>query len=258
MNNFLGFQKLAMFINKKQGGSKDCSRIKIGSKEAELYKILYLGESKNTNETINILFPNDKEGKSKYYKISSRLTDKLVNKMLGLEVYNLKKSNLSKAYSRCYKRLIAIQILKGSGFTQLAIWLGKKTLTQSEFYEFNNISFEICKRLKLYYSQIAGDQKKFIIYKEKEDLFFDLLRIEKTIEDAHSIIILTIIKGKKIVPGDLEDAIAKIRSYSGSINTIRSYRSKYYYYYYSFAYIISLIKNSRKQSILVKKAYIFY
>lgn len=96
-----------------------------------------------------------------YRKFKSRFKKRLLNTIFFLNIKQPQFTETNRAYLNCLKEIYATKILFNRGVVSAAIDLAHKTLRQCMFFEFTELSLDLCKMLQTLYATRCPDSKKF-------------------------------------------------------------------------------------------------
>lgn len=134
--------------------------IEPGSKMERLFEALCDGSVK-TDDEAKALFADKKGETTHVANLKSDLKDRLVNTFFLLDFKDNNYSERQKAYYDCQKRWSVIMVLLTRNAKVAGIDLAERLLRHTIRFEFTELTLDISRVLRLQYSTVDGDLKKF-------------------------------------------------------------------------------------------------
>lgn len=153
------------------------------SKLQQLYDGIHDGDFSSDAEAQVALYKNDKRGNLSYKKLKSRLQDRLINTVFFIDVNQPSYNEIQRAYYTCYKDWAAVKILLGKGARMTAIPISEGIMKKAEKFEFSELALDIARSLRLHYSYMDVNKRKYnrynvIVKKYEKILMAELLTEE--------------------------------------------------------------------------------
>lgn len=155
--------------------------IEQGSKMERLYEALVDGRIKTDDDAKS--FFSDGKGDGAYIaNLKSDLKDRLVNTFFLLDFKDNNYSGRQKAYYDCQKRWAVIMVLLTRNAKISGIDLAERLLRHTIRFEFTELTLDILRVLRLQYSVIEGDIKKYEQICEQYDWYEKVWLMESKAE----------------------------------------------------------------------------
>lgn len=165
------------------------------TKISEFYDAVKHGQVTNDQQALELLY--DSEDKvDNYRKLKSRLKTRLINTLFFIGLDQPQFTDIQRAYYYCYKNWAAIRIMFGRSAKESAISLSQKTIRQAIRFEFTEIIINLSRVLRLYYSTVERDKKKFNYYNELLDKNLYNLKAELESEKYYSDLLIDFVTSK--------------------------------------------------------------
>ncbi len=166
-------------------------------------RIEIIGNNVNSDTKINLFFQYVKAGKIKtdedaiahlygkdgniknYNKLKARLKEKLINATFFLETNLSDYTDIQRAYYRCHKNWASSRILFGRSAKESGVILAEKTIKQSIKFEFTEIIVNLSRMLRLHFSTVEGNKKKFNKYNSILNKYLPVLQAEIKAEEYY-------------------------------------------------------------------------
>lgn len=146
-----------------------------------LSELIINGEISSSEDAINLLY-NDKKFPRVYLSNAKKqLEERVINTFLSLK--NPGKTEIQQVYFETYRKFAAFKVLRGQGKREASTSLAKKIIKDSIKYQFTEISLSLAKELKLYYSLISQNKKKFEYYKSLAITYGKIYQEETIVEE---------------------------------------------------------------------------
>ena len=107
----------------------------------------------------------------------SRLKKSLVGRIVDKVLFLPGNSAYQSAYNDCWRRMCAVQILRGMGQRKAVNWLAKRTLQKAMKYDLTEVVCNLAQALELHESLI-GDQREYEKYQALTDQYRDIQSAE--------------------------------------------------------------------------------
>lgn len=154
------------------------------SKHTFLFKKITSGEITNDEEAAQLLF-NKKANSEIYRRFKSDFKEKLLNHLFFLDNQHHSLHSYQRAVLMVQKRWGAITILYQRGHILAATQLAERLLPMAIQYELTEAVVSILTQLKTFYGTQSGDLKKYQLYKELHQQYFELLCLEMQAKDMY-------------------------------------------------------------------------
>lgn len=172
-------------------------------KESNVEKLyeLIASDEYSSEQTLMEYFYSDLTNQNIYYnRLKRKLKDRLLNTLFFIDVNQPNFSDIQKAYYSCYKETIAIKILLGRGARTSAIKMAEKSIKKSIRFEFNDITTELAKTLRLHYSTIEGNKKKYKYFKNIFKKYNNIYQAELLAEEYYGDIAINYVNSQSTKP----------------------------------------------------------
>ena len=194
----------------------------------EFYEKLTDGTIKNDQDASQYFYGATTSHRN-YKELKKRLTERLLNTTLFIDVQQAKYDEAGKAYYNCWKDYAIAKILLGKGAHVNAYALMKKILKQSIRYEFTELNLDITRLLRLYYGTRAFNLREFEHYHELFTYYEEIYRAESLADGLYGKLLAEFF-GKS----EGEELVKKARAYhellAPLVKKMDSYRLHLYYY----------------------------
>ncbi len=167
-----------------------------GSKMEVLFEAI-LDKKVQTDEDAKALFGNAQEAETgKLASLKNKLKERLVDSVFLLDFKDANFSSRQKAFFECYKRWSAAMTLLIRNAKLTGIDLLERLMRHTIHFEFTELTLDILRVLKLQYSTVDGDVKKYeatkLQYKEYETIW----RMESKAEEYYSELMIQFMNSK--------------------------------------------------------------
>jgi len=139
-----------------------------------------------SNEDVRRLFPEFAADSNKLYTIKSKLKDRLLDLVFLLDFKEAGYTDRQQAFHECSKRMASAQMLIGRGARIVAIGLLEQLLRQTRRFEFTELSSDVLRTLRLHYSMMEGDIKKFESAEAELTALEEVWRLERKVESMYA------------------------------------------------------------------------
>lgn len=223
------------------------------SRTQQLYEIL-TSQTTDLDESLTAkeLFPDSKKPQQSYTRLKYRLFNRLINTLFFIDIDKPSFTDVQRAYYQCYKDFAAFKILIGRGGRNAAIKLGEKILKRAIEFEFTDLSVNVLRALRVQYSSLEGNSKKF--KEANQNLKKQKARLEKEdlAEDFYTNLALHFINSRAAKP----ELAQLAKSYSDELRVLKSNAETQRFYFMSH-YVHSIryqIENDYEKTIGVCKS----
>ncbi|MBK8555620.1 MAG: hypothetical protein IPL65_07550 [Lewinellaceae bacterium] len=160
-----------------------------GSKMELLFEAIATGDVTNDDEAKILLYGHGEEAGG-YSNLKYKLKERLLDSVFLLDYKESNYTTRQKAFLDCYKRWAAAMILlirneKLNGIDQL-----EKLLRHTLRFEFTELTLDILRVLRLQYSTVEGDMKKYEQAKAQYRKFETIWIMENKAEEYYSDIMI--------------------------------------------------------------------
>ena len=157
-----------------------------GSKMEVLFEAI-LDKNVQTDEEANALFGNGQTADAgKLVSLKNKLKERLVDSVFLLDFKDANFSSRQKAFFECYKRWSAAMTLLIRNAKLTGIDLLERLMRHTMHFEFTELTLDILRVLKLQYSTIDGDVKKYEATKAQYRHYEAIWRMESKAEEYYS------------------------------------------------------------------------
>ncbi len=140
-----------------------------------LYQDLLITRTNDAERLKQKIFPNKEHGGKYLNHLKHRLTNRLLDFLLLID---LGKTKVQRGHNHCYKRYAIAKTLMALGFKNIGVKLAEKTLSQAAKFEFIEVCFSLANELMIYYGAIIGDRKLFHKYRKLATKYLEVLHAE--------------------------------------------------------------------------------
>lgn len=159
--------------------------IEPGSKMERLYEAIAQGQAKS-DEDAKMLFSDGKGDGAYISNLKSDLKERLINTFFLLDFKESNYSGRQKAFYECQKRWAAIMVLLTRNAKISGIDLAERLLRHTIRFEFTELTLDILRVLRLQYSTVDGDLKKYEQVCEQYDWYEKVWLMESRAERYYS------------------------------------------------------------------------
>jgi hypothetical protein len=160
-----------------------------------------------------------------YKELKKRLTKRLQNTALFIDIQQARYDELGKAFYTCWKEFAIAKTLNAKGATLNANTLLEKILKQSIRYEFIELILNTCRLLRINYGTVRFDKKKFYYYNELFNKYTKIYQADTLAEEYYATMLVEFHWAKKRDNAGLrEQAQVYIDELSGLVEQYDSYR----------------------------------
>ena len=194
------------------------------SKTQELYDLLVKSEIKNDREGEEYFYPGLPNQSLYFNRLKRKLKSRLYNTLFFIDVNRPNFSDLQRAYYTCYKDATAVKILIGRLARKPAITLAEKTIKKAITFDFTDITLELGRTLRLHYSSIEGNKKKYIYFNNIVNNYSKIYLAELKAEEYYSNITSNFTGSQSTKPELLDSVIAYCSELREIIKEHNSYK----------------------------------
>ncbi|MEZ4990408.1 MAG: hypothetical protein R2824_08345 [Saprospiraceae bacterium] len=215
----------------------------------ELYQLLSSGEIKCDRDGEEYFFKGNSQQEVYFNRLKRRLKRRLINTLFFIDVNQPSFTNLQKAYYTCYRDATAVKILMGRVARKPAITLAEKIIKKSIKYDFTDITLELARTLRSHFSNIEGNKKKFIFYKDIVKKYSKIYQAELKAEEYYSDIMINFTGSHSTKP----ELIEIVKTYYDELRKIISELSSYKLNFHAYTLFVLRfeIQNDYKKTIEV-------
>lgn len=189
----------------------------------KLYDLIAEEKIQTEEEGINLFFSDSTNTKKYFNRLKRKLRSRLLNTLFFIDVNQPNFTEIQKAYYSCYKNASAVKILIGRGARKVAITLAEKTIKKSLRFEFTDVTLELARNLRIHYSHIEGNKKKFEYYKDLIIEYSKIYNAELLAEEYLSDLLVYFASSQSTKPELVETA----QSYSAELHDIIKNQNSY-------------------------------
>lgn len=180
--------ELAQFLSKNKFKHLEVFAPK--SRLLEFYEKLRDGSFKTEAEARDYFFPNTKNAKAYFYRLSQQMEERLINLLFLIDFNETASSTLQKEALICHRNYAAFSSLTVRFMRQPAIKIAKETLKLSLKIELTEINLAFSRQLALHYGSIDPNKKKYYYYSQLVKTLEELLKAEILAEKYYAEILL--------------------------------------------------------------------
>jgi hypothetical protein len=155
------------------------------SKMEMLYNALANKQVQSDDDALTF-FREQQEDLTSLGSLKSKLKDRLLDSFFLLDFKESNYSSRQKAFHECYKKWATIMSLLNKNAKITGIDLAEKLLRHAAHFEFTELSLDILRVLRLQYSLVDGDVKKYDTVKAQYDRFEQIWMMESKAEKYYS------------------------------------------------------------------------
>ncbi|MBK8196166.1 MAG: hypothetical protein IPK76_24335 [Lewinellaceae bacterium] len=189
--------ELANLLNKtklKTSGALDII-LEPGSKMQQMYEALISQRIQSDEDAAAWQLESD-DDPSKLPNLKNKLKDRMLDSVFLLDFKEPGFSDRQKAYFVCYKKWAAAMILVMRNAKVSGIDLLEKLLRHSIRFEFTELTCDILRALRIYYSTAGADLKKYESIREQLHYYQDIWHMENQVEDFYTELIVRYVNSK--------------------------------------------------------------
>lgn len=154
------------------------------SPSTKLFDLIAAGEITTDEEAALYLYGKNEKSEL-FRRFKSTFKEKLINNLFFLDEQHKSLHSYQRAVLHVQKRWSAITILYQRGQSKLATQMAERLLPAAMQYELTEIVFFMLNNIKTYHATQSGDLKKYSIYKELWQEYFELLQWEIKARDMY-------------------------------------------------------------------------
>jgi hypothetical protein len=132
------------------------------------------------------LFKDQKDPQAMLSNTRSKLKDRLIDAFFLLDFKEANFSSRQKAFHECYRKWATIMALLNKNAKINGIELAERLLRHAERFEFTELCLDILRVLRLQYSLVDGDVKKYEQVREQYDTYERIWMMESRAEKYYS------------------------------------------------------------------------
>lgn len=186
----------------------------VDSKFQQLYDLVESGSISSDNDAMNILYPDHTNGSASYSKLKNRLKNRLINTLFFIDINQPQFTDIQQAFFTCNKNWLAIRVLLSRGARAPGIRLAENTIRVALKFEFTELIIYIAKQLRLQYSIVSANDKKYRHYSSVLDSALVDLDAESTAEKYYSEIMKEFSESQASIN---EEKLKKVAEYSNKL-----------------------------------------
>lgn len=154
------------------------------------YEKLRDGSFKTEAEARAYFFPNSKNAKAYFYRLSQQLEERLINLLFLVDFNQTAANQIQKEVLICQRNYAAFSSLTARFMRRPAIKIAEETLKLSLKIELTDINLSFVRQLALHYGSIEVNKKKYQYYYRLVEQFQELLNVEIIAEKYYTEILL--------------------------------------------------------------------
>jgi hypothetical protein len=155
------------------------------SKMDLLFSAILQKEVQDETEAL-ALFSDQKDAQAQLSNTRSKLKDRLIDAFFLLDFKESNFSSRQKAFHECYRKWATIMALLNKNAKINGIELAERLLRYAEKFEFTELCLDILRVLRLQYSLVDGDVKKYEHVRDQYDQFEQIWMMESRAEKYYS------------------------------------------------------------------------
>lgn len=148
------------------------------SRLLSFYEKLRDGSLKTEAEARAYFFPNAKNAKAYFYRLSQQLEERLINLLFLVDFNQTAANQIQKEVLICQRNYAAFTSLTARFMRRPAIKIAEETLKLSLKIELTDINLSFSRQLVLHYGSIDRNKKKYNYYSQLVQKLEELLRAE--------------------------------------------------------------------------------
>ncbi|PHN00980.1 hypothetical protein [Flavilitoribacter nigricans] len=207
------------------------------SQVQQLYELLVNEEIKTDEEGREFFFDGAVNQILYFNRLKRKLRSRLYNTLFFIDVNRSTFNEIQRAYYTCYKESTAVKILIGRYARNSAISLAERTIKKAIKFDFTDITLELARTLRMHYSNIKGDKKKFAHYKKILKKYSEIYLAELKAEEYYSDLIINFAGSQSTKPElldvvkknclELKEIIVKYNSYKLNLHSYMMFILRY-------------------------------
>lgn len=131
------------------------------SRAQKLYEELTSNKELDEQALPAQLFPDSNNQHLSFSRLKQRLFKRLINTLFFIDTDKPSFTNIQRAYYLSYRDFAAFKILVGKSSRKVSIKLGERILKRSIDFEFTDLTVDLLRVLRVQYTTIEADRKKF-------------------------------------------------------------------------------------------------
>lgn len=151
-----------------------------------------------------LLFLNSANSAAKFQSLKNKLKRRLTQGVLLLDLNEPQYSSRQNAYLECSKKWATVSILLAKNAKKIGIDICQKLLKQTIKYEFTELTVSSLRLLRLHYSTVEPDLKKFEEYHIQIKKYKELWRLENLAEGYYSELVINYLNNKSIPKEEIQ------------------------------------------------------
>lgn len=160
------------------------------SRLLEFYEKLRDGSLKTEAQARTYFFPNGKNAKAYFYRLSQQLEERLINLLFLVDFNQTAANQIQKEVLICQRNYAAFSSLMARFMRNAAIKIAEETIKISLKNELTDISLPFARQLALHYGSVDINKKKYQYYSQLVNHLHESLNAEMLAEKYYTEIIL--------------------------------------------------------------------
>lgn len=158
-----------------------------------------VGKQVETDDDALAFFKGINEDPGNIGSLKSKLKDRLLDAFFLLDFKESNYSSRQKAFHECYKKWATIMALLNKNAKINGIDLAERLLRHTYHFEFTELSLDILRVLRLQYSLVEGDVKKYENVRTQYDRYEEIWMMESRAEKYYSDLMIQYTNSKATV-----------------------------------------------------------
>jgi hypothetical protein len=169
---------------------------------------LYFGivdQSINSDRSgARLLYPTTQNAAAKFQSLKNKLKKRLIQGIFMIDLNEPLYSSRQNAYLECSKKWAAASILMAKNAKKIGIDICEKLLKQTIKFEFTELTISTLRFLRLHYSTVEPDLKKFEEYHTQIKTYKEIWQLENKAEGFYSELVINYLNNKSIPPAEIQ------------------------------------------------------
>lgn len=185
---------------------------------------LIFRQEAETDDDLRRLIPEFAADSNKLYTVKSKLKDRLLDLVFLLDFKEAGFADRQQAFNECTKRMASAVMLIGRGARSTGINLLEQLLRQTRRFEFTELTLDVLRTLRLHYSLMEGDEKKFESAEKEMDRLEEVWRLERRAESLYAALMVGFVQkkaDKSAVAAQAESSFQEIAPYLDEVKSFK-------------------------------------
>ena len=197
--------------------------IEPGSKMAQLFEALHQKQVSTDEEAATLVYGSPKS-MAKLLSLKNKLKERLLDAVFLLDYSEPGYTDRQKAYFECNKKWATAMTLLSKKVKLAGVELLEHLVRQTQHFEFTELSLNALYYLRLHYGTVAGDIKKYEIYRGLYKQYQSIWMMENEAEELYTQLISRFVASRAPQEDVAEQAAAYFRQVEPYLAECSSFR----------------------------------